>query len=96
MRKKAIHKEFYMEIKNSCSRFLSIFVIVALGVAFFSGVRSSAPDMRLTIDQYFDERQVMDVRVMGTLGMTDDDVEAIRGVEGVKDVEPGYSVGCFV
>ena len=89
MKKRAIHKEFYMEIKNSYNRFLSIFAIVALGVAFFSGVRSSAPDMQLTADQYYDERQVMDIRILGTLGMTDEDVDAIAAIKGVETVEPG-------
>jgi len=51
---KATRKDFYMEIRRSLGRFLSIFFIVALGVAFFSGIRSSEPDMRATGDAYFD------------------------------------------
>ncbi len=43
---KAIHKDFWMEIRKSKARFISIFMIVALGVAFFSGIQASSPDMR--------------------------------------------------
>ena len=54
MGKKALRKDFYMEIRRSLGRFLSIFFIVAIGVAFFSGIRASAPDMRYSGDGYFD------------------------------------------
>ena len=59
-RKKATRKDFYMEIRKSPGRFLSILFIVALGVAFFSGIRASEPDMRLSGDSYFDEAELMD------------------------------------
>ena len=54
MRKKALRKDFYMEIRKSFGRFLSIFFIVAIGTAFFSGIRAAEPDMRLSGDAYFD------------------------------------------
>lgn len=92
MSKKALRKDFYMEIRKSMGRFLSIFFIVAIGVAFFSGIRASEPDMRYSGDAYFDEKNLMDLEVVSTLGLTEDDVEAIRQVEGIKDVEAGYSV----
>lgn len=57
MRKKALAKDFRMEIRNSLNRFLSIFFIVALGVAFFAGIRASEPDMRYSGDAYFDAHQ---------------------------------------
>ena len=55
MRKKALRKDFYMEIRKSFGRFLSIFFIVAIGTAFFSGIRAAEPDMRLSGDAYFDK-----------------------------------------
>ena len=92
MSKKALRKDFYMEIRKSMGRSLSIFFIVAIGVAFFSGIRSSEPDMRLSGDAYFDEKNLMDLQIISTLGLTQDDVNAIRQVKGIKDVEAGYSV----
>ena len=91
MSKKALRKDFYMEIRKRMGRFLSIFFIVAIGVAFFSGIRSSEPDMRLSGDAYFDEKNLMDLQIISTLGLTQDDVDAICQVKGIKDVETGYS-----
>lgn len=91
MKKKAIKKDFYVEIHKSLGRFLSIFFIVAMGVAFFSGIRASEPDMRYSGDAYFDRNNLMDLRVMGTLGLTQKDVEALEKTEGVEQAEPGYS-----
>lgn len=91
MKNSAIRKDFYMEIKNTLNRFMSIFLIVALGVAFFSGIRATNPDMRLTADRYFDVSEMMDIRVMSTWGITMKEVEAINRVEGVLETEPFYT-----
>ena len=90
MGKKALKKDLWREIHKSRNRFVSIFLIVALGVAFFSGVRASQPDMRMTGDAYFDKYNLMDLRLVSTLGFGDEDVEEIRKVEGVSQVEPSY------
>lgn len=90
-RKNMLRKDFYMEISKTLNRFISIFLIVAMGVAFFSGIRASEPDMRYTADDYYDERQLMDIRVLGTLGLTEDDVEAIKNLDGVSDAVGGYA-----
>lgn len=92
MRKKALAKDFRMEIRNSLNRFLSIFFIVALGVAFFAGIRASEPDMRYSGDAYFDAHNMMDMKILSTLGLTEDDIKAIQAVEGVEKVEPGYMI----
>lgn len=90
MKKKALHKDFFMEIKKSFNRFISIFFIVAMGVAFYSGIQSAAPDMRLSGDAYFDENNLMDLKIIGTLGLTDKDIQAILAVDGVSKAESGY------
>lgn len=91
MGKKATHKDFYMEIRKSPGRFISILFIVALGVAFFSGIRSSEPSMRITGDAYFDQSELMDIKAVSTLGITEDDIEALEKVEGVERAEGSYS-----
>lgn len=91
MKKKAMRKDFYVEIRKSLGRFLSIFFIVAMGVAFFSGIRAGEPDMRYSGDAYFDRNNVMDLRVISNLGLTEKDVEALEKTEGVEAVEAGYS-----
>lgn len=90
--KQALRKDFNMEIRKSLGRFLSIFFIVAIGVAFFSGIRASEPDMRYSGDEYFDEHNLMDIQVISTLGLTDEDIEALEQVDGIEHVEGGYSV----
>ena len=91
MKMKPTHKDFYMEIRKSPGRFLSILFIVALGVAFFSGIRASEPDMRLTGDTYFDESSLMDIKALSTYGVTQDDVDAILKIDGVEHAEGAYS-----
>ena len=92
MRKKALRKDFYMEIRKSFGRFLSIFFIVAIGTAFFSGIRAAEPDMRLSGDAYFDKSKLMDLQVVSTMGLTADDLQAIREVKGVEQAQPVYSM----
>lgn len=91
MKKRALRKDFYMEIRRSLGRFLSIFFIVAIGCAFFSGIRASEPDMRYSGDEYFDNKNMMDIQVISTMGLTDDDVSAIEEVDGIEYAEGGYS-----
>ena len=70
-----------MEIRHSLGRFLSIFFIVAIGCAFFSGIRASEPDMRYSGDAYFDEKNLMDIQVMSTMGLTEDEVKQLPEAE---------------
>lgn len=90
--KKALHKDNFMMVRKTLPRFLSIFFIVALGVAFFSGVRVTEPDMKLTADAQFDESRLMDLRVLGTMGITEKDIKAVKEISGVSVAEPSYSV----
>ncbi len=91
MAKKATRRDFYMEIRKSPGRFFSILFIVALGVAFFSGIRASEPDMRITGDSYFDAAELMDIKVLSTYGVTKEDVEAFGELPGVEKAEGAYS-----
>lgn len=90
MKKKALRKDFLMEIRKSLPRFLSIFFIVALGTAFYSGIQSAAPDMRYSGDAYFDEKELMHLKTVGTLGLTEKDVEALEKLEDIEEAEPAY------
>ena len=96
MRVKAFHKDILRAVTHSWSRFLALFIIVALGAGFYSGLRTTAPNMRATADAYFDESRFMDVRLVSTFGFTEDDVDAIRATEGVRSVMPGYSADLLV
>ena len=90
--KKALRKDFFMDIKKSFARFISIFFIVALGVAFFSGIQAASPDMRSSGDTYYDESGLMDLKVMGTLGLSGEDLEALEAVKGIELAEGAYAL----
>lgn len=90
--KKALNKDILRDILKSKGRYFSIMLIVALGVAFFSGIKVSPMVMRNTVDNYYDDYNFMDVEVISTLGLTDDDVDAIKKLDTVEGVFPTYSM----
>lgn len=91
-KKNALRKDFFMEIRKSLGRFLSIFFIVALGVSLFVGIRSTQPDMILSGDAYTDENQLMDIKIVSTYGLTEEDADVIEGLPSIEMVEGSYSV----
>ena len=88
-KKQVLFREFRREIRRSGKRYYSLLFIVALGVAFYSGVRSSEPDMAGSLDRYYDAQKVMDLRIVSTWGFTDAEIEEIRKVDGIIAAE-GY------
>lgn len=90
--KNALNKDLIRDIKKSKGRFLSIVLIVALGVAFFSGIKTAPIVMENTVDKYYDDYNMMDIRVISTLGITMDDVSAVKEISGVEGLFPTYSM----
>lgn len=89
--KESLLKDSIRQIKNTFKRFLSIVMIVLLGVGFFAGLKATSPDMKDTVDTYYDKQDVMDIEVISTLGLTDGDIEALKNVEGIENVVATYS-----
>lgn len=89
---KVFFKNILQEIRHSFGRFFSILCIVMIGVAFFAGVKASAPDMKYSADQYFDKYNVQDIQVYSTLGLTQDDLKEIKKIDGVEDAEAVFSI----
>ena len=87
----ALRKDFYMEIRKSLGRFLSIFFIVALGVSLFAGIRATQPDMILSGDAYMDENKLMDIKGMSTYGLTKEDVDVIGRLPAIDRAIGSYS-----
>ncbi|MCR5387649.1 MAG: FtsX-like permease family protein [Lachnospiraceae bacterium] len=85
-----ILRDFFRSVKRTFSRFISILLMVAIGVAFYTGVRSSEPDMKLTADLFYDDADFFDIRVLSTLGLTEDDLDIIRKTDGVLRAEGGF------
>ncbi|MFV0413201.1 MAG: FtsX-like permease family protein [Oscillospiraceae bacterium] len=89
--KNAYIKDCLRQVKATFHRFAAIVIITALGVAFFAGLRATGPDMRQTAEQYLNEQNFMDFRLVSTVGFTEADVQAAE-TEGVKEVTPLYSL----
>lgn len=89
---KVFFKNILQEIRHSFGRFFSILCIVMIGVAFFAGVKASAPDMKYSADQYFDKYNVQDIQIYSTLGLTQDDLKEIKKIDGVEDAEAVFSI----
>ncbi len=91
-KKNRLLTDAFREVKNTRSRFFSILILSALAVAFLSGIKITAPDMQYTADRYYDRLNVMDGYVISTLGLVEEDMEALRAVPGISDVEPGFTL----
>lgn len=79
-------------IHTTLSRFLAIVAIVALGTGFFAGLMMTGPDMRQAMDTYYDDNHVWDIRLISTLGFSNDDIHQFDDVEGARACMPNHTV----
>lgn len=89
--KSMLFKNAIKTIGKTKGRFFSILAIVAVGVAFFSGVLASAPNMKYNADLYFDEYNLMDYQIMSNFGLTDEDIQSLEKIDGIEGIMPAYS-----
>ena len=85
---KSYRKNILREMKDNLSRMVSLFGIVALGVMMLTGLMSFAPSMRIAGQKYYVQQNVFDLRVLSTLGLSEEDIAAIAAVDGVEAVQP--------
>lgn len=93
--KNALIKDTVREIRHSFGRFLSIFLITVLGCGFFAGIKATMPDMVDTAEQYFIDNSLMDIKLMSSVGVKSEDVEAVKKADNVEGVMAGYSKDVF-
>ncbi|MEI2399334.1 ABC transporter permease [Paenibacillus phytohabitans] len=96
MKKRALWKDVFREIRHTKARFLSIFAIIMLGVSFFAGIKSAGPDMLDTAAAYYKDHRLMDLRVQSTYGLTEKSIDNLRDIPGVQSVQPVYSSDVFL
>lgn len=89
-------KNLFRDIKKSFSRFISIIIIIAIGVAFYAGVRVTSPDMKKSADLYFDKNNLMDYKIISTGGITKDDINEISKIKDISKVEGSYSLDAII
>ena len=93
--KSAMQKDFWREVGHTKSRFFSIMILVALSVAFLSGLKATAPDMKHTGDDYLDSLHLADFQVLSTLGLTDEDIDALKEQKNIENAEGEYVLDAF-
>ena len=92
----ALRKNILREIFRTKSRFLAVFAIIGISVGFFSGLKSASPSMKTTALSYFDSNQLMDIRLLSTVGFDDKDIEELNDLDYVEQVMPGYSADLII
>lgn len=91
---KTLIKQSFVSIKQTFNRFISILVIVLLGVGFFTGIRETSPNMKDSLDAYFKKENVYDISLMSTWGITNDEINDLKN-KGYN-VEGAYSFDTLI
>lgn len=95
MNKRALWKDIFREIGHTKARFISIFAIIMLGISFFAGIKAAGPDMLNTAGTFYRETGLMDLKVQTTYGLTEDNIELLKDVPEIGEIQPGYSADVF-
>ncbi|WP_017472812.1 ABC transporter permease [Amphibacillus jilinensis] len=90
-KKTALRKLIFKEIWTSKARFLSILILILLGVGFFAGLQATGPNMLTTADDYFDQQHLYDIHIQSTLGFEDEEIQMIADYQATEQLEAGYS-----
>ena len=77
-KKKALRKFVFQEILTSKARFISITLLILIGVSFFSALNASGPDMLKTATHFFNKQNLMDIHVVSTMGFEKEDIEILK------------------
>ena len=85
--KSIMKKTTLREIRQSLGRYLAIFAIVAMGVGFFAGLKTTRQVMITSANAYLEEKQLYDFRLLSTLGFEDEDVQTLSSKEDIRFVE---------
>jgi putative ABC transport system permease protein len=92
MKNRAYKKSITREILSSKARFISILAIIFLGVAFYSGIKSSGPDLKESINQFFSEQNLMDSKIVSSIGLNDNDLKLLENNDKILDYYGAHSV----
>ena len=79
-------------IRSFFGRYVALFLIVALSVGFFAGLKLTKNAMVDTFEDYAAEQKLYDFRVYSTLGFTESDVEKLAELPGIANAEGTKSV----
>ena len=92
MKNSAYRKSIVREIVSSKARFASILAIIFLGVAFYSGIKSSGPDMKASISNFYNSQNLMDSKIVSSIGLTDKDLDLLKNNDKILDYYGTHSI----
>lgn len=92
MKNRAYRKSIKREILSSKGRFISIMTIIFLGVSFYAGIKSCGPDLEQSINEYFSKQNLMDSKIVSTLGISDNDLSLLEDNDKILDYYASHSV----
>ena len=90
-RKNRLNTNGVRTIKKAFPRFLSLIIMSLLGVMVFVGLLAVSPDMLKTLDNYYDKQNTYDIKILSTMGLIEDDIESLKKINNIKEVEGIYS-----
>lgn len=88
-------KNTLKKIKKSIGRYLSLLVIILIGVAFYAGIKASIPNIREVQKDYYYDTNLMDIKIVSTYGLTESDLEYLKKIDGIDKVTGSYSKYVF-
>ena len=86
-----LKKKMFRDIKNNLSQFITIFLMVAIGVMAYFGIEAYMSGMQETADKFYTENNLQDLNVVGT-NFTESDLQKIKSIDNVKDAERKLSI----
>lgn len=86
-----LKKKMFRDIKNNLSQFITIFLMVAIGVMAYFGIEAYMSGMEETADKFYTENNLQDLNVVGT-DFTESDLQKIKSIDNVKDAERKLSI----
>lgn len=92
MKNRAYRKSIKREISSSKARFFSILAIIFLGVAFYAGIKSSGPDLKNSINEFFNEQNLMDSKIVSSIGFNENDLKLLENNDKILDYMPTHSI----
>ena len=91
-----MRKNLWQSIKKTFGRYIAIVAIIALGSSIFVGLKTTKSDMMATGQQYMDEQNMFDLRIMSTYGWSDRQVQQIAQLDGIAAAEGMISMDVIV
>lgn len=94
--KKIYFKSIIKSIYTSINRFLAIMLITSLGVGFLTGLTSSTPDMQISVNKFYNDNNFMDINILSSMGLVDDDLRQIKTINNLEKVTPCYTLDIYL